>query len=112
MQPLILQGFLITYRIFPEYIPPNIPPNVLEPFGMEWNGMELQTICWYGGIGRHNRLKICRTLVRAGSSPATSTVLYVNPHFQLGAEVDSFSLPKIPMIALAEEIFLLKSICV
>ncbi len=33
-----------------------------------------------------------------------------NPHFQLGAEVDSFSLLNIPIIALAEEIFLLKSI--
>ena len=26
-----------------------------------------------GGIGIHNRLKICRTLVRAGSSPAFAT---------------------------------------
>lgn len=74
--------------------------------------MELQTFCWYGGIGRHNRLKICRTLVRAGSSPATSIVLDWNPHFQLGAEVGSFSLLKSPIMALAEEIFLLKSICV
>ena len=52
--------------------------------------MELQTICWYGGIGRRNRLKICRTFVRAGSSPATSIVMNRNPQFQLAAEVDSF----------------------
>ena len=73
--------------------------------------MELQTICWYGGIGRRNRLKICRTFVRAGSSPATSIVMNRNPQFQLAAEVDSF-FPKSPIIASAEEILLLKSICV
>ena len=27
----------------------------------------------YGGIGRHKRLKISRTLVRMGSSPITAT---------------------------------------
>ena len=109
---MILQGFLKTYRIFPEHIPPNIPPKVLEAFGTEWTGMELQTICWYGGIGRRNRLKICRTFVRAGSSPATSIVMNRNPQIQLVAVVGSFSLSKIPIIALAEEIFLLKSMCV
>ena len=45
---------------------------------------------WYGGIGRRKGLKIPRWQHRAGSSPATSTVLSMNPHFQLGAEVDSF----------------------
>lgn len=34
----------------------------------------------------------------------------LNPHFQLSAGVDSFSLLNISIIALAEEIFLLKSI--
>ena len=109
---MILQGFLKAYRIFPEHIPPNIPPKVLEAFGTEWTGMELQTICWYGGIGRRNRLKICRTFVRAGSSPATSIVMNWNPQIQLIAVVGSFSLSKIPIIALAEETFLLKSMCV
>ena len=61
---------------------------------------------WYGGIGRRKGLKIPRWQHRAGSSPATSTVLSMNPHFQSDAEVDSFSLPKIPVIALAEEIFI------
>ena len=69
-------------------------------------------ICWYGGIGRRNRLKICRTFVRAGSSPATSIVMNWNPQIQLIAVVGSFSLSKIPIIALAEETFLLKSMCV
>ena len=32
----------------------------------------LHIICWYGGIGRHKRLKISRGQLRAGSSPATS----------------------------------------
>lgn len=30
-------------------------------------------ICPSGGIGRHNRLKICRSQERAGSSPAPGT---------------------------------------
>ena len=31
-------------------------------------------MCWCGGIGRRKGLKIPRTRVRAGSSPATSTI--------------------------------------
>ncbi len=34
------------------------------------------SICLGGGIGRHNRLKICRSKGRAGSIPARGTKFY------------------------------------
>ena len=35
-----------------------------------------QANCAHGGIGRHNRLKICRLKGRAGSIPALGTNFY------------------------------------
>lgn len=34
----------------------------------------MRAVCGCGGIGRHNRLKICRLNGRAGSIPATRTI--------------------------------------
>ena len=67
-------------------------------------------VYWNQNVSSHSiGLKIPRWQHRTGSSPVTSIALNRNPQFQLCAEVDSFSLPEIPIIALAEEIFLLIS---
>ena len=62
----------------------------------------LYCVGWCGGLGRRKGLKIPRWQHRAGSSPATSIVMNWNPQIQLVAVVGSFSLSKIPIIALAE----------
>ena len=50
----------------------NIPPNIREN-PSDWC---IYTPCWCGGIGRRKGLKIPRGQLRAGSSPATSSMAW------------------------------------